>query len=128
MSIDLWKVRKDFSHLLGWAAKSAEALLAGSDGLVPSTGNVQPQLYADLYAASKNNDEVKAFSLQKISDELGNIYQSGRTLGESLWALKVLMKQAGLCETNVMPPIYEGDTDAGEKLSLAFDKILKSVR
>ena len=128
MSIELWKERDDFSHLLGWAAKSADALLAGSDGLVPSTGNVQPQLYADLYAAARRKDRLKTFSLQKISDDLGNIYQAGRTLGESLWALKVLMKQTGLCEMNVMPPIYEGTADEEEKLLSAFDKILKTVR
>ena len=33
------------------------------------------------------------------------IYQSGRTLGESLWALKLLMKEKGLCEAVVMPPL-----------------------
>ena len=128
MSLKLWKNRNEFSHLLGWAAKSAEALFDGSDGLVPSTGNVQPQLYTDLYLAARNGDQLRALSLQKISDELGNIYQSGRTLGESLWALKVLMKQVGLCDSHVMPPIYEGSSEEEEKLLLAFDKLMKTVR
>ena len=128
MSLELWKNRSDFSHLLGWAAKSAEALLSGSDGLVPSTGNIQAQLYADLYLAARQDDQLKAYSLQKISDELGNIYQSGRTLGESIWALKVLMQQLGLCGSHVMPPIYEGSDETEEKLKSAFDKILKTVR
>jgi len=126
MSLEMWKEREDFSHFIGWAAKSADALLAGSDGLVPSTGNIQPQLYADLYAAAISNDQLKLFSLQKISDELGNIYQSGRTLGESLWALKVLMKKLDLCESFVMPPIYEGEGE--EKLLSAFERILKTAR
>jgi 4-hydroxy-tetrahydrodipicolinate synthase len=105
-SIELWKDREDFSHLLGWAAKSADALLMGSDGLVPSTGNFEAKLYADLFKAAREGDSNKAFDLQKLSDALGNLYQQGRTLGESLWALKVLMNTIGLCHPNVMPPIY----------------------
>jgi 4-hydroxy-tetrahydrodipicolinate synthase len=81
-----------------------------------------------LYSAAKDKDQLKAFSLQKISDDLGNVYQAGRTLGESLWALKVLMKQIGLCKTNVMPPVYEGTADEEEKLLSAFEKILKTAR
>jgi 4-hydroxy-tetrahydrodipicolinate synthase len=39
-SLHLWKDRPDFSHFMGWAAKSAEAMLLGSDGIIPSTGNL----------------------------------------------------------------------------------------
>ena len=76
-SIQMWKDRSDFSHLLGWAAKSAEAILLGSDGLVPSTGNFQAKLYADLYDAARMNDMGKAFALQELSDRFGSIYQQG---------------------------------------------------
>jgi dihydrodipicolinate synthase/N-acetylneuraminate lyase len=124
-SIQLWKDRKDFSHFLGWAAKSAEALLLGSDGLVPSTGNFEPKIYADLYKAAAENDKNKAYYLQRLSDVLGNLYQQGRTLGESLWALKVLMKEVGLCETHVMPPIYPQSNEEEIKLVKALKEILK---
>jgi dihydrodipicolinate synthase/N-acetylneuraminate lyase len=43
--------------------------------------------------------------LQKKSDMFGALYQKGRSLGESLWALKVLMNEKGLCEPHVMPPL-----------------------
>jgi 4-hydroxy-tetrahydrodipicolinate synthase len=123
-SIELWRDRKDFSHFLGWAAKSADALLMGSDGLVPSTGNFEPKLYADLFKAARENDKDKAYVLQKLSDALGNLYQQGRTLGESLWALKVLMKEMGLCEPNVMPPIYGQSQEEESKLRKSFKQIL----
>ncbi len=123
-SIELWKNRKDFSHLLGWAAKSADALLMGSDGLVPSTGNFEAKLYADLFKAAKEGDSNKAFELQKLSDALGNLYQQGRTLGESLWALKVLMKEIGLCQPNVMPPIYPQSKEEETKLVNGLKQIL----
>ena len=124
-SIQLWKDRKDFSHFLGWAAKSAEALLSGSDGLVPSTGNFEPKIYADLYKAAVENDKNKAHYLQRLSDVLGNLYQQGRTLGESLWALKVLMKEVGLCETYVMPPIYPQSNEEEIKLVKGLKEIMK---
>lgn len=104
-SLKLWADRPDFSHFVGWAARSADALLAGSDGIIPSTGNLDPALYQELYQAALNGNQHHAFRLQKHSDLLGNLYQSGRTLGESLWALKVLMQEAGLCQPHVMPPL-----------------------
>ncbi|HWJ91823.1 MAG TPA: dihydrodipicolinate synthase family protein, partial [Flavisolibacter sp.] len=127
-SIQLWKNRKDFSHFLGWAARSADAILAGSDGLVPSTGNFDPKLYAALYRAATEGKSDQAFALQKLSDVLGELYQQGRTLGESLWALKVLMKALGLCSSHVLPPIYEGSIEEEGKLSAALNQILNKEK
>ncbi|MFL5739397.1 MAG: dihydrodipicolinate synthase family protein [Flavisolibacter sp.] len=123
-SVELWKDRKDFSHFIGWAAKSADALLMGSDGLVPSTGNFETKLYADLYRAALQNDKDKAYELQHLSDALGNLYQQGRSLGQSLWALKVLMQELGLCESNVMPPVYPQSKEEEAKLIHGLKQIV----
>jgi dihydrodipicolinate synthase/N-acetylneuraminate lyase len=104
-SLELWAGREDFSHFLGWAAKSGEALLNGGDGLVPSTANFSPGLYRDMNAAAQKGDKEKVAQLQQLSDELGNTYQSGRSLGESLAALKLLMEKEGLCQHYMMPPL-----------------------
>lgn len=104
-SLQLWKDRSDFHYILGWAAKSADALLLGADGLVPSTGNAYPEVYAGMISAWKNGDKEKMYAMQKLSDEYGALYQANRTLGESLHALKLLMKEKGLCEEFVMPPL-----------------------
>lgn len=104
-SLKLWFRREDFSHFIGWAAKSAEALLNGSDGIIPSTGNLFPKLYKDLYEAARNGENEKAHKLQKISDAIGDLYQKGKSIGGSLWALKILMEEAGLCGSYVMPPL-----------------------
>ncbi len=104
-SLQLWKDRKDFHYILGWAAKSADALLNGADGLVPSTGNLYPEIYADMINAFENGDKDKMYAMQKLSDDYGALYQANRTLGESLHALKLLMKEKGLCEEYVMPPL-----------------------
>lgn len=123
-SLELWKDREDFSHFLGWAAKSAEGLLAGSDGLIPSTGNLLPQLYSDLLEASKNGDATRALALQQQSDILGDLYQKGRTLGKSLWALKVLMQTKDLCEANIMPPVQKDTPEEAAQLQEELQQLL----
>lgn len=104
-SLHLWATRPDFSYFLGWAARSAIALLNGGDGVVPSTGNVLPGIYTDMYNAANNGDVEQVHALQRQSDVFGALYQKGRSLGESLWALKVLMNEKGLCDTHIMPPL-----------------------
>jgi len=104
-SLKLWKDRKDFHYILGWAAKSADALLNGADGLVPSTGNLNPEIYEDMLKAFAKGDKDKMYAMQKLSDDYGALYQVNRTLGESLHALKLLMKEKGLCQEYVMPPL-----------------------
>jgi dihydrodipicolinate synthase/N-acetylneuraminate lyase len=104
-SVDRWKARTDFHYILGWATQSANALLMGADGLVPSTGNLYPELYAEMIRAFENNDTEQLQELQKKSDEYGALYQAGRTLGESLKVLKQLMEEKGICKSVMMPPL-----------------------
>lgn len=104
-ALQLWEGRADFHYILGWAAKSADALLNGADGLVPSTGNIYPEIYEDMLAAFKSGDRKKMYAMQKLSDDYGEMYQANRTLGESLYALKLMMKEKGICEQYVMPPL-----------------------
>ena len=105
LSLQLWSGRPDFSHFLGWAARSGEALLNGGDGLVPSTGNLVPGIYRELELAAAKGDRDTVSRLQASSDELGASYQAGRSLGESLAALKTLMHKEGLCQPYMMPPL-----------------------
>ncbi|MCS3798732.1 dihydrodipicolinate synthase family protein [Niastella sp. OAS944] len=108
--------REDFCYFAGWAAQSAQTLLKGGDGIIPSTGNFAPGLYNDLYNAAMQGNAEKAYELQKKSDALGNVYQGGKTLGESLWALKVLMKKEGLCDTYMMPPLHQLSNEEEQKI------------
>ena len=123
-SLRLWKDRKDFSHFLGWAAKSAYALINGSDGLVPSTGNVTPAIYFEMCRAVMDGDFDKAYHHQSQSDLMGHLYQHDRSLGESLWALKVLMKDLGLCTSNMMPPLQGLSLQEENELRKAFHELI----
>lgn len=110
-SLKLWKDRQDFSYFLGWAARSSEALLNGSDGLIPSSGNLFPGIYSQMAVAAAAGDRDQVLALQKKSDVVGKLYQAGRLLGESLWALKVLMNDSALCQPHVMPPLQPQSAD-----------------
>jgi 4-hydroxy-tetrahydrodipicolinate synthase len=117
----MWKDRDDFSHLCGSAVLSAKALLAGSDGIVPSTGNFAPQIYHDLYLAAANGEKEKAENIQEKTNEISKVYQAGRTLGQSLPALKAIMSEMGLCTDHVLPPLRR--ITGGER-----DRIVETAR
>ena len=103
--IQSYKNRPDFSFFCGWGAQGAGSLELGADGIVPSTGNIVPELYRKLYQSAMIGDFQKAAKYQLETDEVADIYQKGRTLGESLAALKVLMNSKELCGTTMMPPL-----------------------
>jgi 4-hydroxy-tetrahydrodipicolinate synthase len=115
-SISLWKTREDFSHFTGWAAQSAHASLIGTDGIVPSTGNVTPVLYKDLFSAALLGNADTANELQDKANKISEIYQKNRNLSQSLPALKIMMQVAGLCEHYVMPPLYPLNENEQEQI------------
>lgn len=105
--VQLFKDREDFSYFLGYAAISARALLLGADGLVPSTGNFVPEMFRAMCESAVANDWQMVEQLQRDTDEIAAIYQSGRTLGNSLQALKVMMSAKGLCQPYAIPPLTD---------------------
>lgn len=104
-ALGMWKDREDFAHLCGSAVLSTKALLLGSDGIIPSTGNFVPKMYRQLYEAAVKGDEDTANRLQEETNELSRIYQKDRVLSQSLAALKVVMSELGLCGEAVLPPL-----------------------
>ncbi len=123
-SLQLWASRPDFSHFIGWAAQSAYGLLNGSDGLIPSTGNLAPEIYCKLSQAVADNDSEAAYYYQHQSDVLGNLYQLGRSLGQSLAALKVLMQEVGLCQPYMMSPLQKMPDQETSALITSFYELL----
>lgn len=104
-SIRLWGGRADFDFLIGWAAMSAYGLQKGANGIVPSTGNICPELYVQLVDAVNRGDEETALQLQEKTDRISALYQKDRTLSQSIPVLKTLMKTKGLCSGEVLPPM-----------------------
>ncbi len=120
--INTYKDRKDFSFFCGWGGQSANSLMWGADGIVPSTGNIVPEMYKQLYLAAIQQDNETADDLQVKTDKVAKIYQEGRTLGQSLAALKVMMEVAGLCKSYMKPPLTElSEEEAGAIIRRAKD-------
>ncbi|MFA4045354.1 dihydrodipicolinate synthase family protein [Prevotella sp. PCHR] len=115
-ALKLFAGREDFAYFCGCAANSAVALKNGADGIVPSVGNYLPKIYQDLYEAGVKGDMAKAEELQQKTIEIGKINTAGLTLGESLAGLKVIMNEAGLCETNMLPPLTVLDAETEERI------------
>ena len=103
--IDISRDREDFAYFCGWAAQSAYSLSIGGDGIVPSTGNFVPDMFNDRYSAATGGDMDTANRLQDETNEIAKIYQAGRTLGQSLTALKVMMQTKGLCDPWMLMPL-----------------------
>jgi dihydrodipicolinate synthase/N-acetylneuraminate lyase len=103
--IEKYKDSENFSYFCGWGAQSAGSMELGADGIVPSTGNIVPEMYGKLYSAALNNDWKECIKWQDATDKVAVIYQKDRTLGESLAALKILMNSTGICGTAMMPPL-----------------------
>lgn len=123
-SLALWKDREDFKHYMGWAGQSAYAMINGSDGIIPSSGNFAPGIYTEMCLAVERGDYDLAYAMQKQSDDLGTLYQADKSLGESLWGLKVLMRELSLCESHMMPPLSKLSKVEEEKLITAFYNLI----
>ncbi|HRN57572.1 MAG TPA: dihydrodipicolinate synthase family protein [Agriterribacter sp.] len=123
-----WKDRADFSHFTGWADRSFDGLKWGSDGLVPSSANLVPWVYSKLYRAVRNGDDREAKNMQMISDQVGQLYQQGRLLPDSLSALKVMMKAIGLCEAFVLPPLNRPGAAEEKNLKAQFLACYSNVK
>lgn len=128
--ISQWKERDDFVHLIGCAAQSAHALSQGSAGIVPSAGNIVPHLYQELYEAALAGNMRRANQLQKETDDLSDIWQEGKSLTESLAALKVIMKHFGFCEKYVLPPLTECEGEEAREIQsmVSSNKHLDTLR
>jgi len=122
-SLKMWKHRTDFSHFLGWASQSVNALLKGSDGVVPTTGNLVPEMFQQLYEAVLDGDLGRAQELQIKTDAISEIYQKDKILSDLIAALKVLMNYFGLCGTSVLPPLVEVPVAEARKMVQQIEKL-----
>jgi dihydrodipicolinate synthase/N-acetylneuraminate lyase len=91
----------DFTVLIGAGPRYAQGLRLGADGIVPSTGNLAPALCHALCTAPDAELELLHQELLALTAT----YQAGKTLGESLAALKALLSLRGLCGPELLLPL-----------------------
>jgi 4-hydroxy-tetrahydrodipicolinate synthase len=97
--------RPDFSLFSGVGALMAQDLKSGMDGIVPSVGNLIPDVCHRLCAATESGDSTEAAQHADRMDAVAALYQKGRTLAQSLAAMKSLLHLRGLCSPAVLPPL-----------------------
>jgi len=115
--------KKDFSVFIGVGALMERGLKLGADGIVPSVGNLIPDICHKLCAAAKKADwaEAEVFSTQM--NAIAALYQKGRTLNESLSVLKAAMCCRGLCTAHVLLPLHPLTEAQMEKLRHEMERL-----
>ena len=90
--------RSGFSFFIGVGPLMAKMMLLGADGIVPSMGNLAPGWCHELCEHAWAEDRSPLEAVEKKMLATATLYQRGRTLGQSLAALKAAMSALGLCE------------------------------
>jgi 4-hydroxy-tetrahydrodipicolinate synthase len=94
-----------FAIFVGVGALMARGLKLGAAGIVPSVGNLIPEVCRNLCASARRGDWAEAELHFDRMKAVSAVYQNGRSLGESLSALKGAVHCRGLCAPHVLPPL-----------------------
>jgi len=108
--------KQNFSVFVGVGALMEKGLKLGADGIVPSVGNLIPEVCRELCAAAQKADWNTAEQLSARMNSVAALYQNGRNLNESLAALKAAMHCRGLCAPQVLPPLRNVSATELEKI------------
>ena len=119
---DNFAKRIDFSIMSGWTVQSTHALTLGFDGIVPSTGNLIPQMFADLYKAVIEGKREKAEEIQSKIDPIAEFHQKNIPFSHMIPMLKVMMNELGLCGPTVLPPLTRLGTEKEEQIKEKMKK------
>jgi 4-hydroxy-tetrahydrodipicolinate synthase len=94
-----------FSIFIGVGSLMAKGLRLGAHGIVPSVGNLAPEVCRQLCASAVRGDWAEGERLATRMTAVAAIYQKNRTLGQSLAALKAAMHLRGLIQPHMLPPL-----------------------
>jgi 4-hydroxy-tetrahydrodipicolinate synthase len=98
--------REEFSIFVGVGALMERGLKSGAEGIVPSVGNLIPGVCRSLYHAARAGKWTEAEPSAAKMSAVSAIYQTGRTVGQSVAALKAAMSCCNLCGLDVLPPLH----------------------
>lgn len=98
--------REDFVVFIGPEERLAEAVAQGAAGGVCGGANLLPQVYSDLYHASKNAETARVSELLAIVDRMfDGLYRNDTGRIVPIPGLKYAMSLCGLCSPLVAPPL-----------------------
>jgi dihydrodipicolinate synthase/N-acetylneuraminate lyase len=122
-ALERFRGRSDFLYVVGCAPLSAKAVSLGAAGIVPSSANLVPLMYQQLFENAHKGNGAAAGKLQEQTDCVSAMYQKNRSLGQSLAALKAAMHVLGLCGPAVLPPLKT----LGQEEVAAIKKQMESI-
>ena len=94
-----------FSIFVGVGALMASGLRQGAHGIVPSVGNLAPDICQQFCEAAERGDWASVEQKAARMNAVAALYQKGRTLGQSLAALKAALHLRGVCGRDMLPPL-----------------------
>jgi len=118
-----FKDREDFAIFNGWTTKSSYALLSGFDGIVPSTGNLIPEIFAELYQAVQDGNKKRAEELQDKIDPIADFHQQEVPFSHMIPILKVMMDEFDLCGPTVLPPLTRLEAKQEEQIRKSMKEL-----
>jgi 4-hydroxy-tetrahydrodipicolinate synthase len=121
--IEMFGDREDFVLMCGWTVESTRTLLMGFDGIVPSTANVIPDRFYELYQAARQGDVKRSMELQAVVNPVAELHQKNRSVSWAISGLKVMMNEMNLCAPWVRPPLIRLGRDEEAELRDAFRKL-----
>lgn len=113
--------REDFSIFIGVGALMAQGLKQGADGTVPSAGNLIPRDCQQQVEAARRRDWPAVDFFATRQTDVTSIYQKGRTLAQSLAALKGMLHLRGVCTPDVFPPLLPMSAEELESLRVEMN-------
>jgi len=97
--------RPGFSIFVGVGKWMEQGLELGAHGIVPSVGNLIPDVCRGLWECAQRKDWSGAKRHAERMNTVAAVYQADRDLGESLSALKAALGLKGICERFMAPPL-----------------------
>jgi 4-hydroxy-tetrahydrodipicolinate synthase len=94
-----------FSIYVGVGVLMASGLRQGAHGIVPSVGNLVPDTCQQFCDAAQRGDWAATEAATLRMNAVAALYQKGRTLGQSLAALKAALHLKGICGSHMLPPL-----------------------
>jgi dihydrodipicolinate synthase/N-acetylneuraminate lyase len=95
-----------FSVFIGVGALMVQGLRLGAEGIVPSAGNLIPGVCQRVYESARRGDWAEVDVQYARMTDVHALYQKGRTLGQSIAALKAALACRGLCTAHVLSPLH----------------------
>ena len=94
-----------FSIFIGVGAFMSQGLKLGAEGIVPSVGNLIPEVCHQICASAARGDWAETERHGTRMLVVSGLYQKDRTLGQSLAALKASLHVKGLIGPHMLPPL-----------------------